>query len=279
MVCIIDDREDVWQGCGNLVQVKPYYFFRHTANINAPPGMNKLDDPNEPGSSANSESSGAESDDEKNGVIEGPSEVEAKEVPEEMEITENVKNQEIQEEVVPSEKAIDDLKTPETKDETTDKEMVDETVKQKLDNETTNKKVEDETNVEKVESNMTDKIAEENRNEETPEIKESESNLEPVKELKEVAKKEGGVDYEDQDDYLLYLEDILRRIHTEYYTDIEKETGRRSLRDIIPRVRARVLKGLILTFSGIIPTHQKLHQSRAYKVARAFGAQVTQVRG
>jgi len=27
----------------------------------------------------------------------------------------------------------------------------------------------------------------------------------------------------------------------------------------------------------LIPTHQKLHQSRAYKVARAFGAEVTQV--
>lgn len=82
---------------------------------------------------------------------------------------------------------------------------------------------------------------------------------------------------EDDDDYLLYLEDILRRIHTEFYATIEKEGGRKSLRDIIPRVRAQVLKGVHLTFSGLIPTHQKLHQSRAYKVARAFGAEVAQV--
>lgn len=83
---------------------------------------------------------------------------------------------------------------------------------------------------------------------------------------------------EDDDDYLLYLEDILRRIHTEFYATIEKESGnRKSLRDIIPRVRAQVLKGVHLTFSGLIPTHQKLHQSRAYKVARAFGAEVAQV--
>lgn len=82
---------------------------------------------------------------------------------------------------------------------------------------------------------------------------------------------------EDDDDYLLYLEDILRRIHTEFYATIEKEGGRKSLRDIIPRVRAQVLKGVHITFSGLIPTHQKLHQSRAYKVARAFGAEVAQV--
>lgn len=82
---------------------------------------------------------------------------------------------------------------------------------------------------------------------------------------------------EDDDDYLLYLEDILRRIHTEFYATMEKEGGRKSLRDIIPRVRAQVLKGVHLTFSGLIPTHQKLHQSRAYKVARAFGAEVAQV--
>lgn len=88
---------------------------------------------------------------------------------------------------------------------------------------------------------------------------------------------ENNVIDEDDDDYLLYLEDILRRIHAEFYANIEKETSRKSLRDIIPRVRAQVLKGVNLTFSGLIPTHQKLHQSRAYKVARAFGAEVSQV--
>ena len=36
MVAIIDDREDVWGGCPNLVHVKPYVFFAGTADINAP---------------------------------------------------------------------------------------------------------------------------------------------------------------------------------------------------------------------------------------------------
>lgn len=111
---------------------------------------------------------------------------------------------------------------------------------------------------------------------------ESKENLtlsESVQDIKAVNKNpdENNIIDEDDDDYLLYLEDILRRIHTEFYATIEKEGGRKSLRDIIPRVRAQVLKGVYLTFSGLIPTHQKLHQSRAYKVARAFGAEVAQV--
>merc|ERR1712117_53435 len=38
MVCIIDDREDVWNFAPNLVHVKPYNFFKNTGDINAPPG-------------------------------------------------------------------------------------------------------------------------------------------------------------------------------------------------------------------------------------------------
>ena len=39
MVCIIDDREDVWKFAPNLVHVKPYNFFKNTGDINAPPGL------------------------------------------------------------------------------------------------------------------------------------------------------------------------------------------------------------------------------------------------
>merc|ERR1719414_961462 len=41
MVCIIDDREDVWNFAPNLVHVKPYHFFKNTGDINAPPGLSK----------------------------------------------------------------------------------------------------------------------------------------------------------------------------------------------------------------------------------------------
>ena len=41
MVCIIDDRTDVWNYSPNVVQVVPYHFFRHTGDINAPQGLQK----------------------------------------------------------------------------------------------------------------------------------------------------------------------------------------------------------------------------------------------
>ena len=48
MVCIIDDREDVWTYAQNLVHVKPYIFFKNTGDINDPHGVFKAakkDDP------------------------------------------------------------------------------------------------------------------------------------------------------------------------------------------------------------------------------------------
>ena len=40
MVCIIDDREDVWNYAPNLVHVKPYVFFKNAGDINAPEKFN-----------------------------------------------------------------------------------------------------------------------------------------------------------------------------------------------------------------------------------------------
>nr|KAG5690606.1 hypothetical protein BaRGS_022610 [Batillaria attramentaria] len=48
MVCIIDDREDVWNFAPNLVHVKPYRFFQGTADINAPPGLTKMENDDVP---------------------------------------------------------------------------------------------------------------------------------------------------------------------------------------------------------------------------------------
>lgn len=38
MVCIIDDREDVWKFAPNLITVKKYIYFQGIGDINAPPG-------------------------------------------------------------------------------------------------------------------------------------------------------------------------------------------------------------------------------------------------
>ena len=43
MVCIIDDREDVWNFAPNLVHVKPYIFFKNVGDINAPEKLHSSD--------------------------------------------------------------------------------------------------------------------------------------------------------------------------------------------------------------------------------------------
>ena len=57
MVCIIDDREDVWNFASNLVHVKPYQFFKGVGDINAPPGSSASpeEEYNSPGEPVNAE--------------------------------------------------------------------------------------------------------------------------------------------------------------------------------------------------------------------------------
>ncbi|XP_050463936.1 RNA polymerase II subunit A C-terminal domain phosphatase isoform X1 [Cataglyphis hispanica] len=246
LVCIIDDREDVWQGCGNLVQVKPYHFFRHTGDINAPPGLEKDDilHSSEPANINESDVNDLQNKDDKNGVSESLSEV--------------------------GQLSSDNPSVKETKHENEKDEEIDNKIKE-------TKNGDAKVNIEKdADSNVQSNIIKED-DKINKEVVEAVLSVETKKDNKqEASKQESNIIDEDDDDYLLYLEDILRRIHTEFYATLDQGNGRKSLRDIIPRVRSHVLKGLYLTFSGLIPTHQKLHQSRVYKVARAFGAEVTQ---
>lgn len=251
LVCIIDDREDVWQGCGNLVQVKPYNFFRHTGDINAPPGLEKGDVPrsSEPTNINKSDVNESQNKDDNNGMSESLNESlnEAEQVS-----LDSPSVKEINHEDEKDEKIENEIK--ETKNEDTKVDIE----KDADSNVQSNNVKEDDKINKKVEATLPEETEKDNK--------------------QEASKQESNIIDEDDDDYLLYLEDILRRIHTEFYATLDQGNGRKSLRDIIPRVRSQVLKGSCLTFSGLIPTHQKLPQSRVYKVARAFGAEVTQVR-
>lgn len=85
---------------------------------------------------------------------------------------------------------------------------------------------------------------------------------------------------EDADDYLLYLEEILRTIHEAYYALHDQMGSSRGdripdLKHVVPYVRRKVLKGAHLVFSGVVPTNQEPEKSRAWQTARALGARVT----
>nr|CAI5824985.1 unnamed protein product [Callosobruchus analis] len=86
------------------------------------------------------------------------------------------------------------------------------------------------------------------------------------------------IEIDDPDDYLLYLEDILKRIHHSFYEEYDKlEAGDiPDLKVVIPKVRSQVLKGCQLVFSGLVPNRMKLEDSKVYQVATSLGAEVTQ---
>ena len=91
------------------------------------------------------------------------------------------------------------------------------------------------------------------------------------------------IEWEDDDDYLLYLENVLQRIHTAFYKVYDQlkqttpgDTGP-DLKSIIPYVRKKVLKGFNIVFSGMFPTNQPPEKSRAYCVATALGANIQPV--
>ena len=98
---------------------------------------------------------------------------------------------------------------------------------------------------------------------------------------------------EDNDDYLLYLKEILRRIHQRFYevfAQYEKAKShadrcdaladRRTenppdLRCIMPELRCSVLQGTKVVFTGVIPTNCRHEESQAWKIATQFGASVS----
>lgn len=82
------------------------------------------------------------------------------------------------------------------------------------------------------------------------------------------------IEIEDPDDYLLYLEVILRNIHKRFYAIYDETTEIPDLKIIVPKIRCEVLRGQNLVFSGLVPTQMKLEQSRAYFIAKSLGADV-----
>ena len=87
------------------------------------------------------------------------------------------------------------------------------------------------------------------------------------------------LEWEDTDDYLLYLADILMRIHTAFYEVYDQAKGKDAtkkpdLKNIIPYVRNKILKGKNIVFSGVFPLNANPKHCRPYQLAMAMGANV-----
>ena len=249
MVCIIDDREEVWRFTPNMVKVKPYHFFARTADINAPRGLERKDDDSDDLKSrkvtvhkvrkkrkTNSE---AEKEEESSGECEN----------------EQQKTNSEQEKCATEsdEKPLSDAQDSEAKKDSPPSN--DETEDTKDNNE--------EDRVSRQESSSLTATKEEEKGEDGDD------------EWEEV------IEWEDSDDYLLYLDDILTNLHSTFFDMHDQQarsqapaTERPNLKKIIPSTKQKVLEGAQLVFSGLVPINMPLARSRPYAIATGLGAQV-----
>ncbi|CAH0550969.1 unnamed protein product [Brassicogethes aeneus] len=279
MVCIIDDREDVWSHALNLIHVKPYHFFQHTGDINAPPGLDKHESDNKEGvdlskikeksEKINNDKTPEKEEKVINGNIEAKGEENGMEV-----TTESPKNGTTMEDNNDNIEKNNELDKDKDKSNKSNIEN-DSKKEESTENKEKNDQKEDTNNEKKVENGKNKSAHEENTDKDKPKTENSEK---PVEQTKKESKEDDLIEIDDPDDYLIYLEEVLKRIHKAFYDEFDKlESGDvPDLKKVIPSVRNKVLEGKKLVFSGLVPTHIKLEQSKAYQVAKSLGAEVSQ---
>ncbi|XP_078123533.1 RNA polymerase II subunit A C-terminal domain phosphatase isoform X1 [Sander vitreus] len=84
----------------------------------------------------------------------------------------------------------------------------------------------------------------------------------------------------DQDDHLIYLEEVLERIHAEYYARyaayLRKESSETpDIRKIAPELKSKTLEGTTIVFSGLYPTNYPMERTREFYHAKALGAKIS----
>lgn len=83
------------------------------------------------------------------------------------------------------------------------------------------------------------------------------------------------IEWEDKDDYLNHLADILDRIHKYYYEEYDSKKESIPLtKNIVQSVRAETLSGTRICFSGVFSRSVKPELSHAYQSAVSLGSDV-----
>ncbi|XP_069112062.1 RNA polymerase II subunit A C-terminal domain phosphatase-like isoform X2 [Argopecten irradians] len=284
MVCIIDDREDVWNFSPNLIHVKPYRFFQGTADINAPPGMTKTENDSEPITHKVRRISRSESKEEQ--VNEEKKEEKDSESVGDKKKDNNVKSTQ-SESIDQKVEGDSEIKTDSSGSSEQGGKDCDQTNNSKCE---TPEQVATEIESEKTEKSDTktgDNKMYTNEKENDCEKGESEMKVdgkkkEDVDKKADEEDKNEEIEWDDDDDYLIYLEEILSRIHKAFYDlydqlqnkTVKDKTEYPDLKNIIPYVKRKVLKGCNILFSGVFPTNLPPEKSRAYIVAKALGANI-----
>ncbi|XP_007253121.3 RNA polymerase II subunit A C-terminal domain phosphatase [Astyanax mexicanus] len=354
MVCIIDDREDVWKFAPNLITVRKYVYFKGTGDINAPPGSRDAQQakkgiqPSQPAESSDSPGTSGHKE-QNNGVRKQQNNVH-KAAHEDVSVSGSdvqgtstrdkshpVRTEEETESLHSSNKC--NAKEEETGgsgsasslSEPVDRENVTTTADDKSndmdfdlssdsDSDSGKPGSESEQSSESKAPKQTkpdeetglDWVSEGNGERRTDSGKALEVNQEVLSELGSgcADKKEtetesqhseqsgvtmgeesldhsmGDVEEEeeeeedtDEDDHLIYLENILVRIHNEYYLRYEAYLNKETveipdIRKIVPELKSRTLVGNTIAFSGLYPTNYPMERTREYYHAKALGAKI-----
>lgn len=83
----------------------------------------------------------------------------------------------------------------------------------------------------------------------------------------------------DEDDHLVHLEEILARVHSDYYAKYDRYLRGDSpeppdIRKIVPELKSRVLADVAIIFSGLHPTNFPIEKTREHYHATALGAKI-----
>lgn len=357
MVCIIDDREDVWKFAPNLITVKKYTYFQGTGDINAPPGsreaqmarkgasLSRLAESVEPALGADEQNNGfrkrakehivsgkEESSNSSQGISTneqmhlsgdgGDMSSKGSETPIEIEVSSTTDGKEDDNRTLVSKETQDnanssapsheannldfDLSSDSDNDSIPDKPHSSESDAESKSSQGKKMKPE-EVSKESTEGDVVkegEKKAENSSDgtetsgvvlpdtslgngcsdkiePETESQNSEQSGVTTGEELLDQSMEDEDEDESDndQDDHLIYLEEVLERIHGEYYsryeTYLKKEvTEMPDIRKIVPELKGKTLEGTTLVFSGLYPTKYPMERTREYYHAKALGANI-----
>ena len=263
MVCIIDDREDVWNFAPNLVHVKPYIFFKNTGDINAPPGSSKVPTKQPKSTSKGKRFFKWHKDPLLTRFLLAP---EPQKATKEKPVAERRDSIDMP--------TFDDASPSKSKDVDATSAVSDDLELSEDSNGSTSSSSSS-TSTEEVK-----KKPEDTKSKETDSDSSEKSGMDDDLSSKDDKVEDDLIELEDTDDYLLYLEDTLKSIHANYYKVYDELQAAKSskvpdLKQIIPSVKRKALRGTTLVFSGVVPNHVKLEASKPFLVARSLGARVS----
>lgn len=306
MVAIIDDREDVWGRCANLIHVKPYIFFAGTSDINAPPGSHPshshkkhntpstLSHVTPPHTTSTTPPVPLQNTPSNEKSVEKiPPSISTDNVPTVDHTTPTPATMEAES----SSSSNSDSDSEDSSSSTSS--SVDDTVFDILDGGSQNEPSNDLT---APSGNKTATLeSQPTPNEATPttiptdtpsittpketietKIKAVPEEMDTQKppEVNLVAPINKTRDIKDPDKFLLYLTHTLKQVHKVFYAEYDAMSSKSDdlttpdVKEIIPKIRQSVLKGTKILFTGVIPTNMPCEKSPEWNTARAFGASI-----